>query len=411
MDGRRALSTREQFDLSLYWFGLNFHWGALIAVIIPWDILRFVPDSEKGHALAWVLAAGAAIAMVTMPFAGALSDRAQFAMGRRRPFMIVGGILNVIALVLLSRSSTLATFVGAYYLVQFSNNFGGSAYSGLIPDLVPAEQRGAASGWMGLMTMLGTIAGLGASGLLIRQHRTLAYGLIIAVLLVTLVYGVRRVREARPVPAEPLNLGKMIRGFWVSPREYPDFAWLFVSRILVLMGFYTMLAFAQYFLKDYMGFATDFEIRTSILGVVMTLGALPSAYAAGQLSDRSGRRWIVSVAGVIMAASIALFLATPSYTLLLLLAVVFGFGYGAFTSVDWALAIDVLPSRDTAGKDLGIWGIAATVPQVLAPLIGGPLLDTFNLRQANSGYIVIFSVAAVYLAMGSVLVWRIKGTR
>jgi MFS family permease len=136
--------------------------------------------------------------------------------------------------------------------------------------------------------------------------------------------------------------------------------------MLVLMGFYTVFNFLQFFLKDFMGIERFVE-ATGILTAVVIVGATPSALAAGWLSDRAGRRGIVSAAGVLMALAMLLFLVAPSYSLLLILSVVFGLGFGAFTSVDWALAIDVLPSKDAAAKDLGIWGIAATLPQVLAP--------------------------------------------
>jgi MFS family permease len=91
--------------------------------------------------------------------------------------------------------------------------------------------------------------------------------------------------------------------------------------------------------------------------------------------------------------------------------VLFGIGYGAYASVDWALAIDVLPSGQSAAKDLGIWGIANTLPQVLAPVIAGPLLDVFNRTGANLGYSVIFSLAIIEVALGSVFIWKIKGAR
>ncbi len=58
-----------------------------------------------------------------------------------------------------------------------------------------------------------------------------------------------------------------------------------------------------------------------------------------------------------------------------------------------------------------IWGIANTLPQVMAPVIGGPLLDIFNRTGSNVGYSVIFSLAVVEVALGSAFVWKIKGTR
>ncbi len=397
--------------LSLYWFGLNFHWGALLGIVIPAEVLRFVPDAEKGRALSMVFAGGAAIAMVVMPIAGALSDHSRFAMGRRRPFMLAGGILNVVALLLMGASSTFTALIITYWLVQFSNNVGGSAYSGLIPDLVPADQRGEASGWMGLMHMLGTITGAVAAGQLVeRGYRGQVYILIAAIVLVTLAFTVWRVRETPGERAGRFDFRRFLRGFWVDPKAYPDFAWLFASRLFVLMGFYMVFDFAQFFLKDFMGIER-FKEATGILTAVVIVGATPSALAAGRLSDRAGRRGIVSAAGGLMALAMLLFLVAPSYSLLLALSVVFGLGFGAFTSVDWALAIDALPSKDAAAKNLGIWGIAATLPQVLAPAVGGPLLDMFNRRQPNFGYIVLMIVGALYLLLGSVLVWRIRGVR
>ncbi|MGQ0551467.1 MAG: MFS transporter [Armatimonadota bacterium] len=408
---RGRLGTSDLLWLSLYWFGLNFHWGALLGIVIPAEVLRFVSDADKGRALSIVFAGGAAIAMLVMPIAGALSDHGRFALGRRRPYMLIGGVLNVAALFLMSGAPSFAAFIAAYWLVQFSNNFGGSAYSGLIPDLVPADQRGIASGWMGLMTMLGTIVGAVATGMLVqRGYRFESYVLIAAVVVVTLALTVWMVREDTPRPAGPLRIGSLLRNLWVNPKEHPDFAWLFASRLVVLMGFYTVYDFAQFFLKDFMR-VERFVEATGTLNAVVVAGALASALVGGWLSDRAGRRGIVSGAGVLMASAMLLFLVSPTFELLLILAVVFGLGYGAFVSVDWALATDVLPSKAAAGKDLGIWGIAATLPQVLAPLVGGPLLDAFNRREPNFGYIVLLAAGAGYLLLGSVLVWKIRGVR
>jgi MFS family permease len=261
------------------------------------------------------------------------------------------------------------------------------------------------------MTMLGTIAGAVITGVLMQHgYRFESYLVIVAVITVTLALTVWKVREEKPTAAGPLRIATFLRDLWINPSKHPDFAWLFVSRLVVLMGFYTVYNFAQFFLKDFMRIERFLE-ATGTLHAVVVAGALASALAGGWLSDRTGRRGIVSGAGVLMAAAMLLFLVSPTFELLLILGVVFGLGYGAFVSVDWALATDVLPSQAAAAKLLGIWGIAATLPQVLAPLVGGPLLDAFNRQEPNFGYIVLLAVGAWYLVLGSALVWRIRGVR
>ena len=407
----RRLSVPDQLFLSLHWFGINFHWGALLAVAIPAEVLKFVPEAAKGRALAAVFAGGAVVALLVGPLVGALSDRALFRMGRRRPFVLAGALLNAAALLALGYAPTFALFVVAYWFVQFSNNLGGSAYGGLIPDLVPQEQRGFASGLMGLMTMLGTILAAVVAGKLMQRGLSIPlYLTIAAVLLITMALTVWKVREQPLRSRPPFHWRTFIAQFWISPRRQPDFAWLFISRFLAMMGFYTILNFLQFFLKDFLR-VPQFTEATGTLTATVVVGALISAFAAGVLSDRLGRRSIVSAATLLMGLLCLVFLTAPTFQLMLVLGVIFGLGYGAFVSVEWALATDVLPSQASAAKDLGIWGISVTLPQVVAPLVGGPLLDAMNRVGPNWGYFALMILASAYFGAGAVTVWRIKGTR
>ena len=407
----RRLSLVEQLILSIHWFGLNFHWGALLALAIPAEVLKFASEADKGRALATVFAGGALVALVVMPLAGALSDRSMARLGRRRPFIIAGTLLNMLALLALDYAPTFALFVAAYWFVQFANNFGGTAYSGLIPDLVPQEQRGSASGFMGLMTMLGTISAAVVAGLLMERSLAIPlYLTIIAVLLATMALTVWKVREEPLRERPPFNLRGFMAAFWVDPRRHPDFAWLFLSRFLAMMGFYTVLDFLQFFLQDFLQIPR-FKEATGWVTAAVLIGALASSFVAGWLSDRIGRRGIVSASTLVMGAMFLVFLAAPSLQLMLVLGVIFGIGYGAFVSVDWALATDVLPSRAAAAKDLGIWGISVTLPQVVAPLAGGPVLDAFNRVGPNQGYIALAVMGAAYFFVGSLTIWKIKLVR
>jgi len=409
----RRVPFAELVWLGLYWFAMSFHWGALITVVIPAEVLRFVPESQKGFYLGFLFAVGAVMAMVVSPISGALSDRSTLRMGRRRPFVVAGVLLNCLGLAAMRSAPTYAWYVGAVMVVQAATNFAGGAFNGFIPDRIPRSQRGFTSGVMGFMMMLGTITAALLAGDLVGRGQTPAvYVIDIGVFLVCTALMVWQVREDPRPAAPPFALSAFVRSFWIDPRRYPDFGWMFLTRGLVMLGFYTMISFLQFFVKDTLHLTVrEAAHTTGILSAITIASGTGVALVAGWLSDRIGRKGIVSTAGVFLALTSAGLLAQPPYSTLVGIAVLFGIGYGAFTSVDWALAIDVLPARGSAAQDLGIWAIANTLRQVLAPIIAGTLLDVFNRRIPNLGYTVVFAMAIVYVVLGSIFIWRIKGAR
>jgi MFS family permease len=403
----------ELIWLGLYWFAMSFHWGALLTVVIPAEVLRFVPEAQKGAYLGLLFASGAVMAMVVSPISGALSDRSTLRLGRRRPFVIAGVLVNCLGLVAMRYAPTYASYVGALLIVQTATNFAGGAFNGLIPDKIPPSQRGLTSGVMGFMMMIGTISAALLAGYLVGRGETASvYVIDIGVFLGCTAIMVSLVGEAPLRDAPPQALAEFLRSFWIDPRRYPDFGWMFLTRGLVMLGFYTMITFLQFFVKDTLHLTVKEAAHTTgVLSAITIASGTVFALGAGWISDRIGRKGIVSASGIFLALTSLALLTQPPFPTLVWIAILFGIGYGAFTSVDWALAIDVLPSSRSAAKDLGIWAIANTLPQVLAPIIAGPILDAFNRRAPNLGYTIVFSGAIVYVTLGSIFVWRIKGAR
>jgi MFS family permease len=131
----------------------------------------------------------------------------------------------------------------------------------------------------------------------------------------------------------------------------------------------------------------------------------------GILSDHIRRVPVVCLATVLMALAATTFLVAPDSAPLWPLGILFGLGYGAYTSVDWALGIDALPSLGAAGKDLGLWNIASTLPAVLAPLLGSLVIAGANALGAIAlGYRIVFGIAALFLLLGAVFVLKVQET-
>src|SRR5207245_5408368 len=114
---------------------------------------------------------GAAFAIVWQPAIGAISDNSRFALGRRRPFIAIGVVGDVIFLTLIAFVTSFWGLLLVYVFFQIASNTAQGPYQGMLPDQVPDNQRGEASGYYGLMNMVGTIVGfLVVGALLIPTH-------------------------------------------------------------------------------------------------------------------------------------------------------------------------------------------------------------------------------------------------
>jgi len=118
------LRWTQILSISIFAFALNFHWAALGIIILPSQVLKIVGDLNKGTALAFVLVPGAFVSLFANPLFGWLSDRTHGRLavwGRRRPYILAGTLLNVVALVWMASARDITSLMLAYVLAQFSS--------------------------------------------------------------------------------------------------------------------------------------------------------------------------------------------------------------------------------------------------------------------------------------------------
>jgi Na+/melibiose symporter-like transporter len=411
---KKNLSLPGQFFLTNFWFAYNFHWSALLVVVIQSQIHGLVPDTMQGRALGLVLGGGALLSMLAQPFFGGLSDHSHSRLGRRRPQMALGIVVNLFALYQLfvaAARGQYVVYVLWYFVLTVANNAMGAAYSALVPDLVNEEQRGAVSSWIGFMSVLGTIAAARASSRFMGagQPREMMW-VIISVVVVFFVVTFFGVREPTAPEARSFHFKEIISSFKFDFRAHPGFGWLCLSRMSILFCFYTVLFFLEYFLRDVVHVVNPERSAGSLLEIA-SWAALASAVIAGFLSDRLGRRAIVYFTGTLMTLAAFLFVYNQSEIAIQAAAVVFGFGYGAFTAVDWAMVTDLLPGADSYAKDMGIWTVSTIIPQVISTIAGGLIVDHFNAITPNLGYRVLQGAVVVILLGGMLAIGKAKGLR
>ena len=409
--GRRAPASL----ITLYALG---YVGAYVALITPvaTTLALKIADLDpvgKEASLGLISAIGAFVALVVNPLAGALSDRTTSRFGMRRPWIVGGTALGLAGLATVGFAPDLAVVLAGWILAQVGFNLVLSALQALLPDQIPEGQRAKVSAVLGISQQVSPLIGIGiASGVmaagggfpLIFIVPGLVGAALLAMLVVKLPDRVLDAAEGR------FTLGEFVRGFRISPGKAADFGWTWLGRFFVILAFAFYSTYQVYFITDRLGIPTD-EVLLVQLGalVIFTLVLTASAVTAGRLSDRLARRKVFVYAAVaIVSVGLVLLAVTPSIVVFMIAAGIMGVGIGAFFAVDLALVTDVLPDKEHgAAKDLGIFNIANTLPQSVAPAVA-PL---FLMVGGGGNYTVLFLAAAAFAVLGALFIVPIRAVR
>src|SRR5437899_3304530 len=466
-----AINTFKFGGDGVHWTPLNTIILQVLAVAVA------AGSSAQGTLIvAKASSAGAVFAVVVPVLVGYLSDRTATRFGRRRPWMAIGTIFNLFGLGLLAGAGSAPALIAAFLVVQISNNAAFAAYSAVIPDVVPVRQNGQASGLLNALQQLGTVVGLFALTILLSPdhlgstHAGAVAGLwVVGIftagsLLVALAaipeQPIQRIRSAmqRRLPTRIVIAGVAFAvammaleyvllapaSFWwfviaalgvgaatvaivaavkiqevvsvLAPLRDRDFFWVLTTRFFNTFGIWSIAPYIAYFFRDVVH-RKDYGFDSSLWLLAVIGGGVIPAVAGGYLSDRLGgrRKLFVYISSGLQAAvsAVLLFTLVTDLTIVYLLGVLFGLGFGAYQAVDWALACDVLPDRDNAAaKDMALFHVSFTLPQVFGPALAGQLL--YHLNQSpggNFGYRVVFATAAIWFVLSLVFVRQIKGVR
>jgi MFS family permease len=123
-------------------------WLALLTpmlVTIALRVRQLAPDNAAGQ-LAMVLGIGAVFALVGNPVFGRLSDRTTSRLGMRRPWLIGGMICGTACLVIVALAPSIPVLLLGWCLAQLAFNAVLAAIVAILPDKVPASQRGTVTG-------------------------------------------------------------------------------------------------------------------------------------------------------------------------------------------------------------------------------------------------------------------------
>lgn len=381
----------------LAWFGF---W---LIVMLPGQFMvvklaSVIAPLDKVAIGSFLIGEMAIVILIAVPIVGVLCDRTRPRFGRRKTWALGGFVLATVPFALIGSQTSWPVVAALLALVALGEATVLVSLSAMIADQVPVRQRGRASAAMGVPQVIALAAGMVLVTMLVTDIAA-SWVLIGVLALVTPLPFLLTVKEP---PLAPVATTERQLRIPLSSPAYTDYYWAMLSRVLINAGNLVGTTYLLFFISDVLKIE-DADSALTVL-ILIYLGACAGAsWLGGVLTDRlNNRRLFVAISAGLQAASATVLAFSPTWPSAIVAAVLLGIGYGVFLSVDQALVTDLLPNPSTRARDLGLLNAAQHLP--IAPLVGWLVLSV-------AGYSELYAIAAVIMAIGGVLVYRIRSVR
>lgn len=433
----RKLTFLQMFDLNFGFFGVQIAYALQSA-----NISRiFATLGADPHQLSFFWILPPLMGMIVQPLIGKWSDRTWCAMGRRKPYLLIGAIVAVLVMLLLPNAgnfglSTAHVFLGLNSAMWFglfslifldtSINVAMQPFKMMVGDMVSEEQKGTAYSIQSFLCNAGSLVGYlfpifftwigiantAPSGMIPASVKWSFY-CGAAVLILCVLYTFLRVKEmppkeyaefhkTQPSDEEPASFLKCLvkapRTFWtVSLVQF--FCWA----AFLLLWTYTNGAIASTCWHTSDVASAEYQAAGNWVGVlfaVEAVGAMLWALVIPRFSTLK-RAYLVSL--LLGAAGFASVYFISNQYLLFISFLLIGVAWGAMLALPFTLVTNAL--RDHIGTYLGLFNCAICLPQIVAAASGGVILRCLGGSQAA---MMLVAGAALLLAAASTSIIKEK---
>lgn len=396
------------FAISLLWaLGLN----TVASVLLP-QRLKDIGVSNPDALLGSISAVTALVSLLSNLVFGNLSDRTRSRFGRRSPWVVAGGVLGGLSLFAIGVLTSSALITIIYCVCMVGLNMMLAPGIAVLSDRVPETIRGTMSTFWGVGATIGYPIGaiVGARFLTPQGASVSGFtlgGVLMGIAGIVAVAVWPRERSSADTAAPVPSFSDVLRSFIPPTKGASDFYKAFIGRFTMLLSYQMINAYQLYIIQDYLKLSTAQVAATvTIVNTIIMVVGLVGGFLSGPVSDLIGRRKVpVIVASLCFAVGVAMPWIMPTTTGMYLFAAIAGLGYAVYSSVDQALNVDVLPSKEEAGKDLGILNMSTTLGQMC-----GPVITSFIVTTTHS-YTLAFPVSIAFAVLGCFSILLIKKVR
>jgi MFS family permease len=334
---------------------------------------------------------------------GAASDATRSRWGRRTPWLVSMAIVCAFLSIALALQQSLAGVAAFYGALWFALNFFQGALLAVMPDRVPENRRSLASSIFAFSGPLGALVGVNLAAFAPGEWGYAALTALLAATTAAFVIGAREHARVAFVTgsAEPPGSRTRVTRRLLQSFSSRDFSLAYGFRILMFVAQFSINNYLLYILQDHIGVENlpgrSGQLAAGALNSLRTIATIVAIFVGLWFANRIERRKaFAQVYAIAMAVAMLVPAVSPTWPGMIIFAVLGGLAMGAYSTIDLDLMSRVLPSKDSAGRDLALLVMAGAAAQFLAPLLGGALIR-------SAGYNALFvSAAGVTLVAGAV---------
>lgn len=355
--------------------------------------------------------------LVVPPLVGWYSDRVFYRTGRRKPFIIVGGILAGLSLfmayIAYANGWLFEMFIFFISFFYFSMHLYTAPFRALMPDLIESGHRGKASGIITLFEVVGSLTGFIVGAVLWDMNRMFPFlmGLFLIPLAAVVTYTVIREEELEEDRLTKV-MDEGLMDYAKKMFHETDTLKFYAAQTLWWMGFeFIAIFFIGIAAQILLGSPTEENISKITSTAVMLMGifniaAVFTALPGGIIYDRIGRKTAIIVGDAIFGVSIFAGLFAQTYLHVLIVLVVAGLGWGILLSASYPVIGDLLSKfrrEEFNGRYYGLFEASRSIPIILGGWIGGTIV-----AFTGNDYLSLFPSSAISVLLAIPLVMAMK---
>jgi len=358
-----------------------------------------------------VWAAGPIAGILGQPLVGLISDKIWFWGGRRKPFIIIGGMLAALMIFALPNIGRINDFFGIGSLMavaitvaltlDLSINISFNPTRSIIADVTPDGQpRTKGYTWMQ------SVSNLFGSGAYLMGALISNYFLIYAGVFIVFLFSIGPlffIEEPRELTQSSGDKDKVVK----TKTQWGELFKLYFAHAFSWLGIQTMFVYIFAFLEQKMTSMQNIpaDERNAHLGqmigwsffILNAVGAIWPAFLLEPMSKKAGRvRTQALMVGIMSAGYFGIvFLATSPFMLYTMMCIL-TFGWAAVVSLPFAIMSEKV-DKSRMGFFMGIFNLSVVLPQLVASLFMGKVIT----HAADKS--VVFIISGISLAISAFL--------